>query len=92
VLLTAITTVLGLIPLAVGINIDFISFFNSYDADFYLGGDSVVFWSPLAWTIIFGLIFATFLTLVVVPVMYLLTEKSMMWINRKTGINLQSTD
>jgi multidrug efflux pump subunit AcrB len=92
VLLTAITTVLGLIPLAVGINIDFVRFFNSYDADFYLGGDSVVFWSPLAWTIIFGLIFATFLTLVVVPVMYLLTEKGMMWINRKTGINLQSTD
>ena len=89
VLLTAITTVLGLIPLAVGINIDFIKFFGMYDADFYLGGDSVMFWSPLAWTIIFGLIFATFLTLVVVPVMYLLTEKGMAWIKRKTGINLQ---
>lgn len=75
VLLTAITTVLGLIPLAVGINIDFIKFFTDYNADFYLGGDSVMFWSPLSWTIIFGLIFATFLTLVVVPVMYLLFEK-----------------
>lgn len=89
VLLTAITTVLGLIPLAVGINIDFLKFFGQYDADFYLGGDSVMFWSPLAWTIIFGLIVATFLTLVVVPVMYLLTEKGLLWINRKTGVNLK---
>jgi multidrug efflux pump subunit AcrB len=75
VLLTAITTVLGLIPLAIGINIDFIKFFTSYDADFYIGGDSVMFWGPLSWTIIYGLTFATFLTLVVVPVMYLLIEK-----------------
>jgi len=92
VLLTAITTVLGLIPLAIGINIDFVKFFGEYDADFYLGGDSVMFWAPLSWTIIFGLTFATFLTLVVVPVMYLLTEKGMLWIKRKTGINLQSTN
>jgi multidrug efflux pump subunit AcrB len=92
VLLTAITTVLGLIPLAIGINIDFVKFFGEYDADFYLGGDSVMFWAPLSWTIIFGLTFATFLTLVVVPVMYLLTEKGMFWIKRKTGINLQSTN
>ena len=82
VLLTAITTVLGLIPLAVGINIDFIKFFQTYDADFYIGGDSVMFWGPLSWTIIYGLTFATFLTLVVVPVMYLLVEK----LNRRLGI------
>ena len=82
VLLTAITTVLGLIPLAVGINIDFIKFFNVYDSDFYIGGDSVMFWGPLSWTIIYGLTFATFLTLVVVPVMYLLVEK----LNRRLGI------
>ncbi|MBX2945928.1 MAG: efflux RND transporter permease subunit [Cyclobacteriaceae bacterium] len=82
VLLTAITTILGLMPLAIGINIDFIKFLNSYDADFYIGGDSVIFWSPLSWTIIHGLAFATFLTLVVVPVMYLLVEK----LNRKIGI------
>lgn len=92
VLLTAITTVLGLIPLAVGINIDFLKLFGSYDADFYLGGDSVIFWGPLSWTIIFGLIFATFLTLVVVPVMYLLTERFLFWINRKTGVNMRSTN
>lgn len=82
VLLTAITTILGLMPLAVGINIDFIKFITTYDADFYIGGDSVIFWSPLSWTIIHGLAFATFLTLVVVPVMYLLVEK----LNRKLGI------
>jgi len=82
VLLTAITTILGLMPLAIGINIDFIKFLNTYNADFYIGGDSVMFWSPLSWTIIHGLAFATFLTLVVVPVMYLLVEK----LNRKLGI------
>jgi multidrug efflux pump len=82
VLLTAITTILGLMPLAVGINIDFIKFLQAYDADFYIGGDSVIFWSPLSWTIIHGLAFATFLTLVVVPVMYVLVER----LNRKIGI------
>ena len=75
VLLTAITTILGLIPLAIGLNIDFIKFFTSYDADFYMGGDNVLFWGPMSWTIVFGLSFATFLTLVIVPVMYLLTDK-----------------
>ena len=82
VLLTAITTILGLIPLAVGINIDFMKFFSSYDADFFMGGDNVAFWGPMSWTIIFGLTFATFLTLVIVPVMYLFFAK----VNRKLGI------
>src|SRR5690606_5742216 len=82
VLLTAITTVLGLMPLAIGINIDFIKWLSTYDADFYIGGDSVMFWSPLSWTIIHGLTFATFLTLVVVPVMYLMVER----LNRRIGI------
>ncbi len=80
VMLTAITTVLGLIPLAVGINIDFIKFFSSYDADFFLGGDNVAFWGPMSWTIIFGLTFATFLTLVIVPVMYLFFAKVNRWL------------
>ena len=75
VLLTAITTILGLIPLAVGLNIDFIKFLNEYDHDFFLGGDNVIFWGPMSWTIIFGLTFATFLTLVIVPVMYLIADK-----------------
>lgn len=76
VLLTAITTVLGLIPLAVGLNIDFFSLFTDYDPKIFIGGDNVVFWGPLAWTVIFGLVFATFLTLVVVPVMFYLVNRA----------------
>ena len=82
VLLTAITTILGLIPLAVGINIDFLSFMGTYSSDFYIGGDNVVFWGPMSWTIIFGLTVSTFLTLVIVPVMYILTEG----LNRRLGL------
>jgi len=82
VILTAITTILGLIPLAVGINIDFLSFMGTYTSDFYIGGDNVVFWGPMSWTIIFGLTVSTFLTLVIVPVMYLLTEG----LNRRLGL------
>lgn len=69
VILTAITTVLGLIPLAIGLNIDFFSLFSEFDPKIYVGGDNVIFWGPLAWTVIFGLTFATFLTLIIVPVM-----------------------
>ena len=83
VLLTAITTILGLIPLAIGINIDFINLFTVYDPDFYMGGDNVIFWGPMSWTVIFGLTFATFLTLVIVPIMYLFFAR----INRKLGIS-----
>lgn len=75
VILTATAATLGLIPLAIGLNIDFYELFNSGHPHFYLGGESVVFWGPLAWTIIFGLTFATLVTLLVVPVMYLLNEK-----------------
>jgi multidrug efflux pump len=70
VILTAITTVLGLIPLAVGLNIDFISLMTTLNPRIYFGGDNAAFWSPMSWTIIFGLLVATFLTLVVVPCMY----------------------
>ncbi|HPJ63187.1 efflux RND transporter permease subunit [Lentimicrobium sp.] len=70
VLLTAVTTILGLIPLAVGLNIDFAGLFSEFDPDIYFGGDNAMFWGPLSWTVIFGLTFATFLTLVVVPSMY----------------------
>ncbi|WP_299769229.1 efflux RND transporter permease subunit [uncultured Dokdonia sp.] len=70
VLLTAITTVLGLIPLAIGINIDFFGLFQDFDAGIYVGGDNVIFWGPLAWTVIYGLIIATFLTLIIVPLLY----------------------
>ena len=69
VLLTATSTILGLLPLAIGINIDFASFFATLNPDIYFGGPTAAFWKPLTWTIIFGLSFATFLTLVVVPSM-----------------------
>lgn len=75
VLLTAITTVLGLIPLAVGLNFDYASLVNELNPHIYWGGDSAGFWAPMAWTVIFGLSFATFLTLVIVPVMYLIIER-----------------
>jgi len=76
VLLTAITTVLGLIPLAIGINIDFTGLFTSYSPNFYIGGDNVAFWGALSWTVIYGLTFATFLTLVIVPVMILVFDRA----------------
>lgn len=75
VLLTAITTVLGLIPLATGLNIDFFSLFSTGNPHIYVGGDNVIFWGPLAWTVIFGLLFATFLTLIVVPVLFYLVNR-----------------
>lgn len=70
VILTAASTILGLIPLAIGLNIDFYGLFASFDPNIYFGGDNAAFWGSLAWTIIFGLGFATFLTLFLVPSMY----------------------
>jgi multidrug efflux pump len=75
VLLTAMAATLGLIPLAVGFNIDFVTMFTDLNPHIWFGGDNVAFWGPLSWTMIFGLIFGTFLTLFVVPAMYLLTAK-----------------
>jgi len=82
VLLTAITTVLGLIPLATGLNINFYTLLTKFDPEFYMGGDNASFWGPMAWTVIFGLIFATFLTLIIVPVMYWLSDKASVKIAR----------
>ncbi|MBL7743245.1 MAG: efflux RND transporter permease subunit [Chitinophagaceae bacterium] len=75
VMLTAVATILGLLPLAVGFNIDFAGMFQHLTPNIFFGGDSVVFWGPLSWTIIFGLIFSFFLTLVMVPSMYLIAER-----------------
>jgi len=76
VLLTAITTVMGLISLAIGLNINFGSMLSNFEPDFYIGGDMVSFWGPISWTVIFGLSFATFLTLILVPVMYRLSVRA----------------
>ena len=82
VILTAITTVLGLIPLAIGLNIDFFSLFSDWDPKIYVGGDNVIFWGPLAWTVIFGLTFATFLTLVIVPATFSIIYSIKLWIKK----------
>lgn len=79
VILTATAAILGLIPLAIGFNIDFSSLLSTGDPKIYFGGDSVAFWGPLSWTIIFGLSFATFITLIILPVMYLTGWKTKRW-------------
>ena len=83
VILTAITTVLGLIPLAIGLNIDFFSLISDLDPKIYIGGDNVIFWGPLAWTVIFGLTFATFLTLVIVPATFSIVYSIKIWFKKK---------
>jgi multidrug efflux pump len=85
VLLTAITTVLGLLPLATGMNINFNTLLTEFNPQIFFGGDNAIFWGPMAWTVIFGLTFATFLTLVIVPVMYLLIDKLKIKIMSKLG-------
>ena len=75
VMLTAITTILGLLPLALGININFKTLVTELNPNFYIGGENVAFWGPMGWAIIYGLTFATFLTLVVVPILYYLINK-----------------
>ena len=85
VLLTAITTVLGLIPLAIGFNFNFFTFISDLDPQYFVGGDNAIFWGTMAWTVIYGLVFATFLTLVVVPVMYWLFYRVNMALKRLIG-------
>ena len=82
VLLTAITTILGLIPLATGLNINFFTLVSELNPHIYFGGDNVIFWGPLAWTVIYGLIVATFLTLIVVPILFYLVTRFKMWFKR----------
>jgi multidrug efflux pump len=83
VLLTATAAILGLIPLGVGLNIDFGALLTEFNPHIFFGGDSVAFWGPLAWTMIYGLSFATFLTLIIVPVMCLESFKFKAWIKRR---------
>ena len=74
VVLTAITTVLGLVPLSIGLNFDFFGLYSSLSPDFYWGGEQASWWGPMGIAVIAGLTFATFLTLVLVPVMYALFD------------------
>ncbi|PHR73586.1 MAG: copper transporter [Lutibacter sp.] len=85
VLLTAITTILGLIPLATGLNINFFTLASDFNANIYVGGDNVIFWGPLAKTVIYGLFVATFLTLIIVPILFFLVTKFKMWLKRKVA-------
>ena len=87
VLLTAITTILGLIPLAIGLNVNFFTLFSDFDANIYMGGDNVVFWGPLAKTVIYGLFIATFLTLIVVPILFFLITKLKMRVKGQLKTN-----
>jgi len=92
VLLTAITTILGLIPLATGLNINFFTLFSDFNANIYVGGDNVIFWGPLAWTVIYGLLVATFLTLIVVPVLFYLVSRFKVWLRNKTTLIQSAKD
>ncbi len=91
VLLTAITTILGLVPMAIGMNFDFAGALSRFNPELYFGGDNVMFWGPISWTVIFGLTFSTFLTLVIVPVMYRITvnlqRKYMVWSGQRDRLN-----
>jgi len=78
VILTASAAILGLIPLAIGLNVDFASLFTHLNPHIHIGGDNTMFFGPLAWTIVFGLSFATFLTLIMVPVMYFIGYSGML--------------
>ena len=83
VLLTAITTILGLFPLASGLNINFFTLISDWDPQIFFGGDNVIFFKPMSLAIIYGLTFATFLTLVVVPIMYYTIYRFKLWLFKK---------
>jgi len=85
VLLTALAAILALVPLAVGFNINFVTMFADLNPHIFFGGDNAVFWKPLSWTIIFGLAFAFFMTLIIVPSMYLIAERLRRPMRRQFG-------
>jgi multidrug efflux pump len=90
--LTTMAATTGLIPLAVGLNIDFVRLFTELNPHIFFGGDNVAFWGPLSWTMIFGLIFGTILTLILVPVLYLLFAKLKERIFKKKAVQEPGSD
>jgi multidrug efflux pump len=90
--LTAVSTILGLIPLAIGFNIDFIGLFESFSPNIHFGGDNVAFFGPMSWTIVFGLTFATFLTVIFIPVMYYIMYAGKVRLERNKGPKLKKKD
>ena len=68
--------------MAIGLNIDFFSLFSDFNPEIFIGGDNVIFWGPLAWTVIYGLIIATFLTLVIVPILFYLVHRIKLWLRK----------
>lgn len=92
VLLTAITTILGLLPLAIGINVNFMTLFTEFNPQFYIGGENVAFWGPMSWAVIFGLAFATFLTLIIVPILIsIISNIKRKYLKPKENITLQES-
>ena len=84
---------MGLIPLATGLNINFFTLFSEFNPNIYVGGDNVIFWGPLAWTVIYGLFIATFLTLIVVPILfYLVTRLKMRLYKNRVGLITMSEE
>jgi hypothetical protein len=82
VLLTAVTTALGLVPLAIGLNFDFFGLYTSLNPDLFWGGEQAAWWSSMAIAVIVGIIVATALTLIVVPVMYSLVDDMVAFFRR----------
>ena len=89
VILTAITTTLGLVPLAIGFNFDFIvlvgtpiEFLTNLGSYIYMGGEQAAWWGPMAIAVIVGLTFATALTLILVPVLYSSIERTRRSLNK----------
>jgi len=89
VMLTATSTILGLVPLAISLNINFGTLLSRLDPQIFLGGDSASFWEPFSWTVIFGLTFATAITLVVVPIIYYLVHSFNAWAVEKFNLTSQ---
>ena len=92
VLLTALTTALGLVPLAIGLNFDFFGLFSNLSPELFWGGEQAAWWGPMAVAVIVGIIFATFLTLILVPVLYSLADDLVRFFLRREAVEDPNED